>query len=611
VDHGDEQSTSTKVEQTQTMVDDRESGAGATDTSSAGIVGSASNTAADAADGAGGALAQLAAGTRIGDYSIERVLRAGADETVYLARIVRDVDLMAGDDLLPPAFVSLAQRPAGGFASAAPIVEAAPRHPRLLAPLALISRDGTDVLAVEALVTDSGELAPTVADGARLGPADALMAGAGLADTLSYLHRAGIAHLHVSPDTIAVLQGRAFLTGMQNAERVESTGDEHAALFARDANFLARTLGVLADTSSPSADVHMAEALRQIVARGEANGFSGADDVAAACGNALQSAPILPSAEAAPMSASVALVVGAASSVGRIREENQDACACVLLDVRDDSSDVVPLSLFLVADGMGGEAHGELASRIAARITLAELVRHFTLPIIALPAMNAIDDGIEPLPTEPPAERLGRALTRSVETANRQIRALGRKLGQTTGSTITAAAIYGNRAAIAHIGDSRAYLLREGSLVRLTEDHSVLARLQAMDHPLLSDPDVFVPRSMLYRSLGQEDEANPDTLEFLLAPGDRLLLCSDGLWDELDDTLLADVLAGATDPYACAEHLIALANEAGGHDNSTAVVAFVQSAAPVEVPEIELGSAETAEEAEAEVPAKAETPEEP
>jgi protein phosphatase len=226
---------------------------------------------------------------------------------------------------------------------------------------------------------------------------------------------------------------------------------------------------------------------------------------------------------------------------------------------------------------MGGEAHGELASRIAARLTIVELTRQFTLPIIALPAMNALDDGIEPLPTEPPADRVGRALTRSVEAANRQIRALGRKLGQTTGSTITAIAVCGNRAALAHIGDSRAYLLRDGSLVQLTEDHSVLARLQAMDHPLLSDPDVFVPRSMLYRSLGQEDESNPDTLEFLLAPGDRLLLCSDGLWDELDDSLIAEVLAGAVDPHACAVHLVALADEAGGHDNSTAVVAFVQS----------------------------------
>ncbi len=531
---------------------------------------------------AGGALGQLPPGTRVGPYAVERILRESTDECAYLAHIVREGDLMADGELLPPAYVTLYERPSGGFASIAPIVEAAVRHPRLLVPLALLPRDGHDYLAVEALLTEAGDPAPTVANGARLSPEDTLMAGAGLADALSYLHRSGIAHLHVSPDAIAVSQGRAFLAGMRSAERVEASSDEHAALFARDANFLARTLGVLADTSSPAADVQAGEILRQIVARGEANDFTNPDDLAAACGAALQTTPVLPIVGQEQVRASVALVVGTATSVGRVRDENQDACACALLDVRDDSLDGLPLSLFLVADGMGGEARGELASRIAARITLAELVRHFTLPIIALPAMNAIEDGIEPLPTEPPADRLGRALTRSIEMANRQIRALGRKLGQTTGSTITAAAVCGNRAAIAHIGDSRAYLLRDGSLVQLTEDHSVLARLQAMDHPLLSDPDVFVPRSMLYRSLGQEDEANPDTLEFLLAPGDRLLLCSDGLWDELDDSLLIQVLAGAADPQSCAAHLVALADEAGGHDNSTAVVAFVQAAGPEE-----------------------------
>jgi serine/threonine protein phosphatase PrpC len=526
-----------------------------------------------------GASGQLSPGSRLGPYSIERVLRTGTDEAVYLARIVHDAELLTGDELLPPAYVTVTQRPAGSLASAAPIVDVAPRHPRLLAPLALHSRDGSDFLVVEALVTDGGELAPTIADGVRLGPTDTLMAGAGLADTLSYLHRTGIAHLHVSPDTIAVLQGRAFLSGMQSAELVSAEPDDHSALFARDANFLARTLGVLSDAAEAAEDVQAAESLRQIVARGESNGFTSPDDLAAACGGALQSAPVLPSLAPEQARAALALAVGTATSVGRVRDENQDACACALLDVSDDRPAALPLGVFLVADGMGGEARGELASRIASRITVAELVRNFTLPIIALPAMDAIDDGIEPLPSEPPADRLGRALTRSIETANRQIRALARKLGQTTGSTITAAAVCGNRLALAHIGDSRAYLMRDGSLVQLTEDHSVLARLQAMDHPLLSDPEVFVPRSMLYRSLGQEDEANPDTLEFVLAPGDRLLLCSDGLWDELDDALLADVLAGATDPRACAEQLVALANQAGGHDNSTAIVAFVLAVA--------------------------------
>jgi protein phosphatase len=157
---------------------------------------------------------------------------------------------------------------------------------------------------------------------------------------------------------------------------------------------------------------------------------------------------------------------------------------------------------------------------------------------------------------------------------------------------MTALAIYGARAAVAHVGDSRAYVLRGDRMVQLTDDHSVLARLQAMDHPLLSDPEIFVPRSMLYRSLGQEDDNGPDTLDFTLAPGDRFLLCSDGLWDDLDPQVIARALAEATEPLDCCETLIAHANAAGGADNSTAVVVFAR-AIPEEEREEELASVDT------------------
>jgi protein phosphatase len=275
----------------------------------------------------------------------------------------------------------------------------------------------------------------------------------------------------------------------------------------------------------------------------------------------------------------IALLYGSATSVGRVRSENQDASASALFDVHDDQAHGVPLGVFLVADGMGGEAHGELASRIAARTVAAEFMRNFALPLVVGPATRAIEDAPELGMEEPPAERLGRALAHAVEAANRQVRNLARKLEQTTGTTMTALAIYGARAAIAHVGDSRAYVLRGDRMVQLTDDHSVLARLQAMDHPLLSDPDVFVPRSMLYRSLGQEDDTGPDTLDFTLAPGDRFLICSDGLWDDLDPQVIAHTLAEATDPGDCGDALVALANDAGGSDNSTAVVIFARAIA--------------------------------
>jgi protein phosphatase len=90
---------------------------------------------------------------------------------------------------------------------------------------------------------------------------------------------------------------------------------------------------------------------------------------------------------------------------------------------------------------------------------------------------------------------------------------------------------------------------------------------------------MFIPRNTLYRSLGQEDDTIPDTLEFMLAPGDRMLICSDGLWDELEAQTLAQALVGSTNPRDCAEQLVQMANAAGGSDNSTALAIFVHAVA--------------------------------
>jgi protein phosphatase len=265
--------------------------------------------------------------------------------------------------------------------------------------------------------------------------------------------------------------------------------------------------------------------------------------------------------------------------VGAVRSENQDATAASIFNIVDDAATShTPMAIFLVADGMGGEAHGELASRIAARTVAAELLRLYVLPVESYAALAVTEPEI-PAP-ERSGQALAQALNEAVAVANGRIRDMADYFRQDTGTTLTAIAVSGHEAIIAHVGDSRGYLLRDGTLVQLTEDHTLLARLQAMDHPILSDSTFYVPRNFLYRSLGQE-QSPPDLLELTLAPGDRLLLCSDGLWDELDDATLQRELAAASDPAACAQRLVTLANEAGGHDNSTALVLFVLTAPEV------------------------------
>jgi protein phosphatase len=587
-------------------------GGGASDVAAAAATSDASSEEAGAAGDhqeadAGTASAEareaatpLAPGAVVAAYTVVRVLRSSPDETLYLAALPDDPYASSGLGA-GRAFVTLFERPEGSFAAARPLVALDMRHPRVLAPRAIVARGGRELLAVDALLTAEDELAPTVAEGACLDPHSALTAGGGLADALSYLHRLHVYHLGLAPDVLHIRDGRAFLAGIEHATYVpkaEEEPEQAAELAARDANDLARSLAALAglDVEAAPDEEAMVAGLRAIAAQGSAGAFATVNDLAAACSAALQTVGQLLSllhVESPPQRIRVA--AGATTSIGRVRSENQDACACLTMDVRDDFEQAAPVGVLLVADGMGGEAHGELASRIAARLVSAEVVRQLVVPTLAVPAfMVTGQDGAEALEL-PSGGSVAQALARAAAIANGQVRELARQLGQTSGTTLTAVALKGAHAALAHVGDSRAYLLRNGLLHRLTEDHSVLSRLQAIDHPLLSDPDIYVPRSMLYRSLGQEDELAVDMLEFTLAAGDRLLLCSDGLWDEVDQEALQQIFAEAADPTQCAQELVALANRSGGHDNSTAVVAFVFA-----VPEDDHGAPEAEAEEDAE-----------
>lgn len=550
-------------------------------------------------------LEPLAEGARAGAYIITRVLATSAEETRYLARAASEGgehDEPSGD-----AYVTLIEQAEGRLDGIAQQALLGLRHPRLLAARAAFAAGGRSYLALSTFLASEDLPAPSVADGARLDAIAALTAGAGLADALAYLHRNNIAHLHVSPDVLVIHSGRAYLAGLETAEYVGALLDDASVLFARDANFLARSLGELAGmpTEAPPDEPISQAALRSIVGHGAAGGFASPADLAGACTLALQnagSAPDLLTVE--HPQERLLLEVGAATTVGLVRSENQDAYSSFICDLRDDVTREAPFAVFIVADGMGGEARGEVASRIAARMVLSELVSTFAVPALTRPAIMEMSE----VPTavlhavslkgtatngsaaagngntasggsSAPEDELHRALKRAVAAANRQVRELASQLGQATGTTLTTLVSFGSRAALAHLGDSRAYLLRGDLLAQLTEDHSVLARLQAIDHPLLSDPDVYVPRNMLYRSLGQEDDPNPDLVSLTLAVGDRLLICSDGLWDEISPDALAQTLATAATPQQCSEQLVALANATGGHDNSTALVVFVQSAA--------------------------------
>ena len=251
-------------------------------------------------------------------------------------------------------------------------------------------------------------------------------------------------------------------------------------------------------------------------------------------------------------SASPMIEIGAATHVGRVRESNEDHYR------------VVPeLQLMIVSDGMGGEASGEVASELAVE-TIAEQCAE---PTRAVPGASANAQG------SGRSERTIRLLN-AVQSANRRIHLASledpEKHGM--GATVVAAWLEGLRLSLVHVGDSRAYLYRSGSLERLTYDHTLVAEQVRIGILTPQQADTSAWQSVLIRALGTNEQVDLDVEERQLLPGDVLLLCSDGLTRMVRDPEIGSVLASAPSAQEAAERLVALANQRGGEDNVTVVV---------------------------------------
>jgi protein phosphatase len=250
---------------------------------------------------------------------------------------------------------------------------------------------------------------------------------------------------------------------------------------------------------------------------------------------------------------------GAASHTGARRPVNEDSFC-----VRPE------LGLFLVADGMGGHAAGEVASRLAAD-TVAEHVE----------ASARGSDRIA-CPYDPALGVAGSRLKAALNEANRRIGEESLIDEERRGMATTASALLvpadGGDPVVAHVGDSRIYLWRDGALRRVTTDHSwVEAQVRAglMDEQTAS---AHPWRNIVMRALSGTEPADIDVFPLPLAPGDWVILCSDGLSSVVRDDRIAAAVGEAVDPTALCEHLVALANEGGGPDNITVVALHVDAA---------------------------------
>jgi len=244
--------------------------------------------------------------------------------------------------------------------------------------------------------------------------------------------------------------------------------------------------------------------------------------------------------------------VGARTDVGRVRTNNED------------SFKLVPeLNLFILSDGMGGEAHGEIASNIAVQAVAAHCA-------------EGRRDPSTPLLVEPRPELSTETnrLVSSVELANRMIYESAQKhpAQRGMGATVVAVWINDQRLSVAHVGDSRLYLLRAGDFQQLTQDHSLVAEQVRRGIISREQADSSDMQSVLIRALGIDPEVQVDADEHLLMEGDILVLCSDGLSRMVTDLEIASTLLSQNGLQPAADRLVELANEYGGEDNISVVV---------------------------------------
>jgi protein phosphatase len=227
---------------------------------------------------------------------------------------------------------------------------------------------------------------------------------------------------------------------------------------------------------------------------------------------------------------------GSASDIGKARDRNED-------------SFLAEPPVFAVADGMGGHKGGDVASSLAIRVLEGD----------SLPA-----DGAQLV------ERVREANHAVFERSSTDANVEG------MGTTMTATIAGGGSLRLAHVGDSRAYLLRDGTLRRLTEDHTLVQRMVSEGRLTEEEASVHPQRSVITRVLGIEDRVQVDEGAVEVRDGDRILLCTDGLTGMVAEKEIETILKRAQDPQAASDRLIAAANDAGGLDNITVVVLDIE-----------------------------------
>ena len=247
--------------------------------------------------------------------------------------------------------------------------------------------------------------------------------------------------------------------------------------------------------------------------------------------------------------------VGTAQSVGQQRDHNEDTLFTMQATFADGQNNL-PFGIFIIADGMGGHLHGEIASGTAVRTLGQYVLDRFVTPVIS---------GTSPSDLESVHE----LLENGIMEANQAV--IEKAPGG--GTTLTAALVIGDQVTLAHVGDSRLYFLYpDGRIQVMTQDHSLVRRLQDLGQIDEKEANNHPQRNVLYRAIGQSEPFRPDINTLTLPHPGYMLLCSDGLWGSVPGEEIMRIVKAAPNLSTACQELIDAANAAGGPDNISAIL---------------------------------------
>lgn len=251
--------------------------------------------------------------------------------------------------------------------------------------------------------------------------------------------------------------------------------------------------------------------------------------------------------------------IGVSNSIGRLRDHNEDALFALTASLITDTTSL-PFGIYIIADGMGGHLHGEKASEVAVRAMANHLLMNLLPSYLEITAIQSEDSKQE-------------IMEEGIQSAHRAII----KHATGGGSTLTGMLLLGEKMIIAHIGDSRAYMIQnDGEMKQLTRDHSLVKRLEELGQITSDEAAIHPQRNVLYRALGQEEPIDPEIITTLLPQTGFLLLCSDGLWGVVSEAEIKNIIISAKSPQSASQELIEAANAAGGPDNISVILIQIE-----------------------------------